>query len=273
VGSSVGEYTYGFRNLMTRADPAKEMPEWQLVDKYISGLESEVQLFVRMDPSIQTLDQAIKKATEAERAYESTSNKKRIYLTKEAKEEPEAITQPVLTAQIENMKKEITNSIAQFVKNTTCPLCYKENPDHKVEDCPSRSIKRQYPSNNKKCYKCDKEGHHSRDCQSPPKCFQCGKLGHIARNCGQNDYQKSQGQCDKCGRYGHSKKQCRVPTCYDCGKIGHAKNKCPKNNQYNNQQTKKVYYSEQEEEQPNQTEQLVHLIAKSFKEAFGDLKD
>jgi hypothetical protein len=173
------------------------------------------------------------------------------------------------------MKKEITNSIAQFVKNTTCPLCYKENPDHKVEDCPSRSIKRQYPNNNKKCYKCDQEGHVARNCPNLPKCFQCGKIGHVAKDCyfNQNNSQTSQKQCDKCGKYGHTKNQCRVPTCYGCGKIGHAKNKCPKNNQHDNQQTKKVYYSEQEEEQPNQTEQLVHLITKSFKEAFGDLKD
>src|SRR6202008_3461336 len=57
-------------------------------------------------------------------------------------------------------------------------------------------------NNNITCYRCEKQGHMIRDCQSRIQCNKCNRFGHLAKNCGV--------QCNNCKRFGHKTEDCRT---------------------------------------------------------------
>ena len=57
-------------------------------------------------------------------------------------------------------------------------------------------------TNEMKCYNCNKFGHISRHCPTPPLCKNCRKSGHIARACPEPII------CKKCKQTGHISTEC-----------------------------------------------------------------
>ncbi|CAD6186378.1 unnamed protein product [Caenorhabditis auriculariae] len=90
----------------------------------------------------------------------------------------------------------------------------------------------------KKCRRCDGEGHFARDCDQPPrendgKCRNCSEEGHFSRDCPQP--KKLGGNCFNCGDAGHNSRGCtkprdlsRLPTfpCRHCSQEGHWARDC-----------------------------------------------
>jgi len=67
----------------------------------------------------------------------------------------------------------------------------------------------------KKCFRCNKVGHFSKDCRVKTnqnnkhvRCFRCNKIGHIEKSCKEKPQSKNTDSCSMCKKTNHTDKNC-----------------------------------------------------------------
>jgi len=72
-----------------------------------------------------------------------------------------------------------------------------------------------FKTTSKKCFKCNKVGHFSKDCRVKTnqnnkyvRCFRCNKIGHIEKSCREKPQSKNTDSCSICKKTNHTDKNC-----------------------------------------------------------------
>jgi cellular nucleic acid-binding protein len=230
----VEEYAYEVQDLAKRADPTNEYPDWQLLEIFLKGLTPQIQMQVRLMGSYDTFGEAVEVAKKVERTFNITN--------KNMKGGYHAGIEQVLAAELSEVKRELKKMTTPFQSNnnnaTSCALCYASNPNHTTENCPNRSMNRNFNTGTY-CNICRSREHMAQHC--PKKnlnsqtvmCYRCQGQGHIARDCPKS---KQTTECFSCGRKGHMAKECRQGLkCTNCDRFGHIAKDCRSNRTTNYQ--------------------------------------
>ena len=265
-GETVDSYASKLNNLYFRADPAKNYPGYDKMNQFVEGLRKEIRMEVRKSNPSELRD-AIRIAKNVEIAYSDGGPIGAYSLT----QHDAGIKQDLELIKVLLTKPETTEK---------CNLCYGGN--HKTEDCPQRSINRSNlaTSNNtgknqldkNTCYACNKPGHMKRNC--PNTCQNCGKVGHRAPDCRQrnnNNYQPRVVQRTQNGPLNQNRNyqnnQNYQNNRNNQGNQNNQNRTYNNNNQQNqnqNNQPKKVYVAQTEEDLAAQMAELTSAI-KSLK--------
>lgn len=97
-----------------------------------------------------------------------------------------------------------TSSDKKTVEDLTARLLQEEARENEEKEVPVA-----FKTQDKKCFKCNKVGHVTRDCKSKiqskaKKCFSCNKMGHFSSNYPE----KKQNSCSICKKTNHTDKDC-----------------------------------------------------------------
>jgi cellular nucleic acid-binding protein len=249
----VEEYAFQVQELASKADPTNEYPDHMLLEIFIRGLRTNIQMQVRLLGTTNTFEEAVKAAKRIEKSFKMTKGNFVANYNAE--------TQQILAAELAEIKKELRKATVQPNNRISCSLCYATNPDHSLENCPNRSMNRNYNYGRSctrcrskehstqqcpqtgtatRCYNCNGTGHMARDCRQKPICRACNRSGHTAKDCGITSpirtlnsanrtfspYTSEQKKCEKCGNPGHTKERCNAKSCDYCKQLGHVEDDC-----------------------------------------------
>lgn len=98
-----------------------------------------------------------------------------------------------------------TSSDKKTIENLTARLLQEEARGNEEKEIPVA-----FKTQERKCYKCNKVGHMSKDCKTKgqsktKKCYSCNKVGHFSSNC---PTKGSQSNCSICKKTNHTDKDC-----------------------------------------------------------------